>query len=59
MTMRPLIAIFYVPVYDFRTDTTTMEKREIKTGKSTILEAYEVAVANGHNPRKNIKFVTE
>lgn len=57
--MRPLIAIFYVPVYDVYTDTTTMEKREIKTGKDTIYEAYKVAVANGHNPRKLIKFVTE
>lgn len=57
--MRPLIAIFYVPVYDVYTGTTTMEKREIKTGKDTIFEAYKVAIKNGHNPYKNIKFVTE
>ena len=30
-----------------------------KTGKATIEEAYDVAVANGHNPNKNIRWWSE
>ena len=37
----------------------TLEKVTIKTGKATMAEAFEVACKNGHNPQKNILFITE
>lgn len=54
--MKQITAIFYVEKRSF--NDTWMEKVQIRTGKTTIQEAYEVAVANGHNPQKNIKFHT-
>lgn len=36
-----------------------LEHKVIRTGKSTIEEAYDVAVANGHNPNKNIRWWSE
>ncbi|WP_155952935.1 hypothetical protein [Prevotella sp. HUN102] len=36
-----------------------LERKIVKTGKSTIEEAYDVAVANGHNPNKNIRWWSE
>lgn len=37
----------------------TLEHKVIKTGKDTIEEAYDVALANGHNPNKNIRWWSE
>lgn len=37
----------------------TLEKVTIKTGKTTIAEAFEIACINGHNPQRNIRFITE
>lgn len=39
--------------------STVLTRHEIKTGKTTMEEAYDVAVANGHNPENTIHFVVE
>ena len=37
----------------------TLEKKVIRTGKSNIEEAFDVAVDHGHNPSKNIRWWSE
>lgn len=36
-----------------------MVRHEIATGKTTVAEAFDVAVANGHNPNNHIRFITK
>ncbi len=52
--MSEITVTFYKEQRSF--NDTWMEKVQIRTGKTTIQEAYEVAVANGHNPQKKIQF---
>lgn len=40
-------------------DEDTLEHKVIRTGKATIEDAYEVAIDNGHNPNKNIRWWSE
>ena len=55
-TMAQITAQFYRPKSIYNK---TLEKVVIRTGKATIAEAFEVACNNGHNPFKNIRFITE
>lgn len=54
--MKQYTAIFYKENSVF--GETWMERKEIRTGKADIYEAFEVAVKHGHNPQKQIKLYT-
>lgn len=56
--MKQIVVEFYATTrHLFGEDT--IERKVIKTGKATIEEAYDVAVANGHDPNKNIRWWIE
>ena len=51
--MEQYTVTFFVEKTDLAGNHKGMEKRTIRTGKTTIAEAAEVAVAHGANPFKN------
>lgn len=54
--MKQITVQFFRPKSIF---DTALERVTIKTGKVIITEAFEVACNNGHDPNKNIRFITE
>lgn len=56
--MNQIVVEFYASVKHLF-DEDALEHMVIKTGKTTIEEAYDVAVANGHDPNKNIRWWSE
>lgn len=50
---------FYEPATDWLGNYTHMEKQVVRTGKTTIPEAMEVAVKNGADPRKQMRLIWE
>lgn len=53
MIMEQITVTFFVEKTDLAGYHIGMEKRVVRTGKTTIAEAAEVAVAHGANPYKN------
>lgn len=56
--MKQIVVEFYASKKNFFGEE-TLEHIVIRTGKTTIEEAYDVAVTNGHNPNKNIRWWSE
>ena len=57
--MEQYTVTFYVEQTDLAGNHIGMEKRVVRTGKQTIAEAAEVAIAHGANPFKNWKLSWE
>ncbi len=57
--MEQLTVEFYTPATDRLGNYTHMEKQVVRTGKTTISEAFEVAVKHGADPRKLIQYKWE
>ncbi|QCD37167.1 MULTISPECIES: hypothetical protein [Muribaculaceae] len=58
-SMEQYTVTFFVEKTDLAGNHKGMEKRVIRTGKTTIAEAAEVAIAHGANPFKNWKLTWE
>ncbi len=53
-----ITAIFYKECFDPFKHKYEKKSMEIHTGKTTIMEAFKVALDNGHDPTKRIEFRT-